>query len=235
MTCAPVVMISGANRGIGKALVETMLAKGWRVSLGIRGGNRPDWLAELPSDRLLICAYDAGLGDDEQRWFAATRKALGPVHCVIANAGVIIAKDVVSITDAEMEHMMAVNAQAPRRLARAAWADLQAAGHGRVVIIASLSGKRVKSALSGSYSMTKYAAVALAHGLRHAGFADGIRATAICPGFVATDMARALSDRASEAMTRPEDIAALVATVIALPNEASIAELSINCQAEELY
>src|SRR5690606_41521504 len=85
---------------------------------------------------------------------------------------------------------------APRRLAKAAWEALAASGRGRVIILASLSGKRVKSAAAGSYSLSKFAAVALAHALRHAGFDKGIRATAVCPGFVATDMARALTDRA---------------------------------------
>ncbi len=230
-----VVMVSGANRGIGAAIGLRLAQDGWKVSLGVRGGQMPDWARDLPQDRISAFEYDAASGQHEEIWFQATRAQLGPVTCIVANAGVMVPKDVISISDAEMALMMEVNAHAPRRLARAAWGDLQASGKGRAIIIASLSGKRVKSALAGSYSMTKFAAVALAHALRHTGFEHGIRATAICPGFVATDMGLALSGRAAEAMTRPEDLAALVATVIDLPNEASIAELSVNCQAEESF
>jgi hypothetical protein len=97
------------------------------------------------------------------------------------------------------------------------------------------SGKRVKSARAGSYSLSKYAAVALAHGLRHEGFADGIRATAICPGFVATDMARAVSDFPAERMTDPADLARIIALILDLPNEASVAEFTVNCQLEESF
>jgi NAD(P)-dependent dehydrogenase (short-subunit alcohol dehydrogenase family) len=230
-----VAMVSGANRGIGAAIARKLAADGWKVSLGVRGGALPDWAADLPVDRVLACAYDAATGHGEAAWHRATREGLGPVECIVANAGVMVPKDVVAVSDAEIELMMQVNALAPRRLAQAAWEDMKATGRGRAIIIASLSGKRVKSALSGSYSMTKYAAVALAHGLRHAGFDHGIRATAVCPGFVATDMGLSLSTRSAEAMTRPEDLAAIVATVIDLPNEASIAELAVNCQDEETY
>ena len=71
-----------------------------------------------------------------------------------------------------------------------------ASGRGRVIILGSLSGKRVKSSTASLYSISKFAAVALAHGIRHTGWDLGIRATALCPGFVATDMARGLTNRA---------------------------------------
>lgn len=228
-----VAMISGANRGIGAAVAIRLAADGWKVSLGVRGGRMPDWAADLPTDSVLACAYDATTGQDEAQWVAQTRARFGPVGCIVANAGIMVAKSVIDAEDAEVAAMMEVNAFAPRRLVRAAWDDLRAAGRGRVIIVASLSGKRVKSALSGSYSMSKFAAVALAHGIRHAGFDDGIRATAVCPGFVATDMGLSLSGRPAEAMTSPEDLARVVSMLVDLPNEASVAEFSVNCQAEE--
>jgi NAD(P)-dependent dehydrogenase (short-subunit alcohol dehydrogenase family) len=104
-----------------------------------------------------------------------------------------------------------------------------------VIILGSLSGKRVKSAGAGLYSISKFAAVALAHGIRHAGWDLGIRATAVCPGFVATDMARALTTRTDDQMTDPRDLARIIAMLLDLPNEASVAEFTINCQLEESY
>ena len=98
---------------------------------------------------------------------------------MIANAGVMIPKSVIEASEAEIAGTMAVNLHAPRRLAQAAWPHLKHSGRGRVMILGSFSGKRVKSAASGSYAVTKFAAVALAHALRHEGYAHGIRATAI--------------------------------------------------------
>jgi NAD(P)-dependent dehydrogenase (short-subunit alcohol dehydrogenase family) len=83
--------------------------------------------------------------------------------------------------------------------------------------------------------MTKYALDAFTHGVRYAGWEHGIRATAICPGFVATDMTTDVQVVPREQMIRPEVVAKLVATVLALPNSASVTELPINCVLEHSF
>lgn len=224
-----VALVSGARRGIGKAVAERLAADGWRLSLGQRGAG-----PAAEDERTHVHPYDA-LEGGEAGWVEAALARFGRIDAVIANAGVMFPKTVIDGSDEELDAMWEVNVKAPRRLAQAAFPALGASGRGRIIIIASLSGKRVKSPKSSLYSLTKYAAVGLAHGLRQIGFEQGIRATAICPGFVATDMARAITDRADEAMTSPAEIATLIATVLDLPNTASVAELAVNCQAEELY
>jgi NAD(P)-dependent dehydrogenase (short-subunit alcohol dehydrogenase family) len=109
---------------------------------------------------------------------------------------------------------------------------LKAAGSGRVVNVASLSGKRARNASIG-YAMTKFSLVALTHGIRHDGWDAGVRATALCPGFVATDMTSRVTKIARTEMTDPADIAVLVETLLRLPNTAVIAELLVNCQHED--
>jgi NAD(P)-dependent dehydrogenase (short-subunit alcohol dehydrogenase family) len=121
------------------------------------------------------------------------------------------------------------------RLVREAWPHLTANGHGRVVTIVSLSGKRVNVASSGLYAVSKFAALGLAHAIRHAGWDEGVRSTALCPGLVATDMMRGLTDVPMEAMIRPEDVARIVALVLELPNTASIAEVPINALFDKSY
>jgi NAD(P)-dependent dehydrogenase (short-subunit alcohol dehydrogenase family) len=124
---------------------------------------------------------------------------------------------------------------APLRLVRVAWPHLATSGRGRVVTIVSLSGKRVKVANSGAYSISKFAALALAHAIRHAGWDAGIRSTALCPGLVATDMAFGLTEMSPGDMTLPEEIARIVSLVLDLPNTASIAEIPVNCKLEESF
>lgn len=229
MTEERVALVSGAGRGIGRAIAERLAADGWRLSLGMRTPREG-----LAGERIHLQAYDA-LAGGETDWVAAALARFGRVDAVIANAGIMIPKTVIEGTDEELDAMWAVNVKAPRRLAQAAFPALAQSGRGRIVIVASLSGKRVKSPVSGLYAVTKHAAVALTHALRQTGFEQGIRATAICPGFVATDMARGLTTRDEAALTRPGDVARLVAMAIDLPNTASVAELAVNCQAEELY
>ncbi len=124
--------------------------------------------------------------------------------------------------------------KAPFRLIQAALPHLRRAGNARVVQIASLSGKRVKN-LNAGYQMSKHAVIALTHAVRRAGWDDGVRATAICPGFVNTEMAAGIADLAPEAMTQPDDVARLVANTIDMPNSASVAEILVNCRHEDMF
>lgn len=228
---ARAALISGANRGIGAAIADRLAADGWNLSLGVR---KP----EAVPDRLKShhrCFYDANRPGSEAAWVKAAMERFGRVDAVINNAGIVASKSVIDVEEAEMRAMLDVNVLAPLRLVKAAWDGLSKSGRGRVVTMVSLSGKRVKFAGSGSYSVSKFAALALAHAIRHAGWDLGIRSTAICPGLVATDMAFGLTDMSPGDMTPPGEVARIVALVLDLPNTASVAEIPINCKIEEAY
>ena len=135
-------------------------------------------------------------------------------------------------SDADFEHLWQVNAMGPLRLTRLALPHLRRCGHGRIANVVSMSGKRVRGD-NAAYPMSKFAALALTHATRRAGWEDGVRVTAVCPAYVATDMARGAS-RPREDMIQPDDLAELVATVMALPNNASVAELLVNCRYEDM-
>ncbi|WP_062202612.1 SDR family NAD(P)-dependent oxidoreductase [Aureimonas sp. AU12] len=226
-----VALISGASRGIGLAIAERLAAEGWHLSLGMREPALPTF---ADPERTHLQRYDAAAGG-EVEWVAAALERFGRIDAIVANAGLMIPKTVIEAEDEDLDAMLAVNVKAPRRLAKAAFEPLAATGRGRVIVLASLSGKRVKSPTSGLYSMTKFAAVALAHGIRQCGFDRGIRATAVCPGFVGTDMARALTDRDEAAMTSAAELAGIVSMLIGLSNTASVAEFAVNCQLEESF
>lgn len=227
-----VALLSGAGRGIGAAIAARLAEEGWLLSLGIREPRASGWST---ADTVQVHRYAAGDPAAEARWVAAALERFGRIDAIVANAGIMIPKTVVEIEDSDLDAMFEVNVKAPRRLVREAWPSLAESGRGRVVILASLSGKRVKTARAGSYSLSKFAAVALAHGIRHAGFDAGIRATAVCPGFVATDMARSLTDTPDADMTDPRDVARIVAMLLDLPNQASVAEFTVNCRLEDSY
>lgn len=160
------VLISGGRRGIGAVTAQLLLAQGWRVSLGLRGGLRPEWAADIPEDRLHCTDHKATDPEGEAAWVASALAAFGRVDAVIASAGISTGKGLLAVSDDEIRQMMEINILAPRRLALAAWQALSASGRGRIVLIGSLSGTRVKSAASGSYALSKFAAVALNHSLR---------------------------------------------------------------------
>jgi len=224
-----VAMISGANRGIGAEIARHLIERGWTVSAGVRS---PDSL-HLPSPHT-VHTFDASR-KGEADWVGATLAAHGRIDAIIANAGVMVPGSILECSEDDLDLMFDVNLRSPIRLVREAWTALEAAGSGRVVVVASLSGKRVKSARSSSYALTKHAAVALVHAIKRTGWDAGIRATAVCPGFVATDMSLVAGGRDPDKMTQPADVARLITEVLDLPNTANIAELCISCAEEDMF
>jgi NAD(P)-dependent dehydrogenase (short-subunit alcohol dehydrogenase family) len=232
MTRDRVAMISGGNRGIGAAIARRLSEDGWRLSLGMREPQRPAWATE--ADSIHLFQYEA-TAKVEENWAEAVVDEFGRIDAVIPNAGIMIAKSVIEADEDDLDAMLEINVKAPRRLVKATWSELITCGAGRVVIIASLSGKRVASARSGLYSMSKYAVVALAHSLRHEGWKHGIRCTAVCPGLTETEMGRQLVPDPKVELTDPEDIARLVSLAVDLRNSSSLSELYINCNDGEIY
>lgn len=226
-----VAMISGASRGIGAAIAERLLEAGWCVSLGVRD---PESIAGHGEDKL-VCAFDATDPESEKRWVEETIARFGRLDGLVHNAGIMIPKTVLEAEDADFDRIFDVNVKSPMRLSQLAWPHLEKAPAGRIVILASLSGKRVKSAGSGLYGMSKFAVVALGHALRQCGKESGVRSTVICPSFVATDMGKALATRDVEELTQPQDIAEIVHTVLQLPKTASISEIPVHFSVEDCY
>ena len=222
-------MLSGANRGIGATIATRLAADGYRLSLGAR---RLDALAEsapdIGADRLLLNHHEATDIDSARRWVEATVEQFGGIDVLINCAGIVDRNALESMDEEVLDDMWAVNVKGPLRLTRLALPHLRQSGSGRVINMASLSAKRIRGDAIVGYSMTKYALLALSHAIRQIGWDDGIRVTAVCPGPVATDM----MDPDDDTITQPSDVADLVATMIALPNTASVSELLISCRME---
>lgn len=207
------------------------------MSLGARDPGRLDAVVQpMDAARVLAHRYEARERRSARDWVAATVARFGRLDAVVANAGMLHPFSVEDEDEALLDEMWEVNAKGPYRLINAAFPHLKAAGSGRIVTIASLSGKRVKSAGVAGYAMSKFAAVALTQAARFSGWEHGIRATALCPGFVRTELGIGTAHTLKpDAMTSPETIAALVATLLALPNEASVSELPVNCVLDAMY
>ena len=223
-----VVMVSGAARGIGRAVAERLLAAGYAISAGVRRDAR----GLAAGERMLLHPYAAEDAAGAEAWAAATVARFGRLDGLVNAAGINPMARLVDADETNLDAMWAVNVKGPMRLIRAAWPHLAAGGEGRVVNLASLSGKRVANENAG-YAMSKFALMALTQAVRREGWDAGIRATALCPGFVATDMT-AGADFPRERMTRAEDVGALVEAVLRLPNTATVGEVRVNCRFEAL-
>lgn len=227
-----VVMVSGANRGIGLATAKLLAERGYLLSLGARDlAQLEAATAALPEDRILRGHWEAQERSVSKSWVDSTIERFGRLDAVVANAGLSLPARLEDEDEAPYDEMWEVNFKGPLRLIRATLPKLRVSGTGRVIILASLSGKRLLSDSLG-YPASKFAALALTHAVRRAGWADGVRATAICPGMVDTDMVADKPVPEGEFKIEPEAIAESVAYLLSLPNNASVAELLINSRLE---
>ncbi|MBN8891006.1 MAG: short-chain dehydrogenase [Rhodospirillales bacterium 70-18] len=225
-----VAMVSGAARGIGRCIVERLLESGFRVSAGVRASAQ----GLVESDRLMLHRYEAESLDSARGWVDATVARFGKLDALVNAAGISAPRAKLEDEDeTALDRMFAVNVKGPLRLIRLAMPHLRAGGTGRVVNVASLSGKRVANENVG-YAISKFALVALTAEVRRQGWPHGVRATALCPGFVATDMTMHVTALPREQMTDAADLAVLAETVMLLPNNASVAELLVNCRHEAM-
>jgi NADP-dependent 3-hydroxy acid dehydrogenase YdfG len=228
-----VVMVSGASRGIGLAIARKLLEKGYSISAGARDPyDLADTLATIAPDRVLCCRYDAADRRSHEAWLDATLKRFGRLDALVNNAGTSNTFSIEDGDEAELDALWAINVKGPLFMTRICLPHLKACGTGRVINVASLSGKRVRNE-NIAYNMTKHAVMALTHGTRRIGWDHGVRATSICPSFVATDLTDGVTKISREEMIDPEDFAEIAALALALPNTAAMAEMLVNCRLED--
>jgi NAD(P)-dependent dehydrogenase (short-subunit alcohol dehydrogenase family) len=236
------VLVSGASRGIGRAIAERLLADGHRLSLGLRdpsvlGGSALDperiGVDEHGQPRLLLHPYNAEDPAAAEAWVAASVSQFGAIDSVVHSAGVFSRVPLLFEPgqEQEIQQLWDVNVMGPWWLTRAAWPHLAAHGSGRVIVLVSMSGKRSKGRLAG-YTASKFALMGLCQTMRNEGWEQGIRVSAICPSWVNTDMAAAVNAMPKEAMSQPGDIATLTAQLLELPNSCVPFELAVSCNLE---
>jgi NAD(P)-dependent dehydrogenase (short-subunit alcohol dehydrogenase family) len=230
-----VVMISGASRGIGAAIAQRLAADGFSLSLGVR---RPAEVqgkfAALVPKRLLVSHFDALEPASAQAWLDETVKRFGRLDALINNAGIMKPLSFSDGDESVLDELWAVNVKAPFRLIRLVLPHLAKSGNGRIINVASTDGKRYRDAsVSIAYALSKQALVALSHAAKFAGWEDGVRVTALCPGAVETDLLKGLPGVTPVGKRiAPATLAEIVALLLRLPNTASVAELVVNTRLE---
>lgn len=227
-------MVSGASRGIGAAIAERLLDDGYRLSLGVRDVAATRKTFGEDESRLLIGHFDALEPATAEEWVGKTVDRFGAVDALVNNAGIWKQVNFETGTEQDLDDMWEVNVKAPFRLIRHALPHLKRCGNGRVVNIASTDGIRFRdSTCSIGYTMSKHALVAMSHAARHFGYDDGVRVTALCPGAVDTGMVATVPGVTPLAgRLQPATVAHVVATLLTLPNNASVAWMPLNTRLE---
>ena len=231
------ILISGASRGIGKAIALKALDDGHRISIGLRNPGSVKGTKLDPNisgkEKVMINNYDANNPKNAKVWVQSTLNNYGSLDSIINCAGIFKKTKFVfgDGEENEIEELLRINLMAPWLLTREAWPHLCNSGSGRVIFLVSLSGKRSKSNLAG-YSVSKFALMGLSQTIRNEGWEYGVRVTSICPSWVNTDMASQIRSIRREEMTQPNDIASITSNLLTLPNPSIPFEISMNCNLE---
>ena len=179
---APRALITGAASGIGRAIAQRLVDDGWQV---LAVDREPD--PEGPGEPFSV---DLATREGNRAAVAAAIEQFGGLDALVANAGFQHVSPFDAFDEDRWDALIAVLLTSPFLLARYAWPHLKSSGEGRILVVASVHGI-VASPFKAGYVAAKHGAVGLVKSLALEGAEHGIRATALCPGFVRTPLVQA--------------------------------------------
>jgi 3-oxoacyl-[acyl-carrier protein] reductase len=185
MSAERVVLVTGGNRGIGRAIAERFVRDGYRVAVTARSGEGPEGTLTVRADVTDAAALDAAFTEVEQQ--------LGPVEIVVANAGITKDTLLLRMSEDDFDSVVATNLGGTFRVVKRASKGMLRARFGRIILISSVVGL-YGSAGQVNYSASKSALVGFARSITRELGARGITANVVAPGFIETDMTAELPE-----------------------------------------
>ena len=178
-------MVTGANRGIGRAIAEAFVANGDTVSTIYRSGDLPDRVTGAVADITDSDAVNAAFDELEAQH--------GRVRVLIANAGITRDGLLMRMSDEDFESVIDTNLTGTFRTVRRAVTSMIREKYGRIVLVGSVVGL-LGNPGQVNYSASKSALVGMARSITREVGARGITANVIAPGFITTDMTAELGE-----------------------------------------
>src|SRR3954466_2885671 len=185
------VLVTGGNRGIGRAIAEAFLAQGDRVAVTTRSGGAPEGCLDVRCDITDPAAVEAA--------FAEIEAAHGPVEVLVANAGITADTLILRMSEDDWSSVIDTNLTGSFRLAKRAAKGMLRLRRGRIVFISSVVGL-LGSGGQVNYAASKAGLVGMARSIAREYGSRGITANVVAPGFVETDMTDVLTDEQKAAI-----------------------------------
>lgn len=184
------VLITGGNRGIGRAIAEEFVAQGHRVAVTARSGSGPEGSLTVIADVTDAASIDAA--------FTEVEAQLGPVEVVVANAGITRDTLLLRMSEEDFTEVIDTNLSGAFRVVKRASKGMLKARFGRIILVSSVVGL-LGSAGQVNYSASKSGLVGLARSVTRELGSRGITANVVAPGFIETDMTAELPEAQQEA------------------------------------
>ena len=214
-------LVTGASRGLGRAIAERLARDGWRIALVARQASKLNEVrAVIEAAGGKACVHTADISDPQSadQVIAAVEKESGPLGALINNAGITKDGLLMRMDDADWSAVLDTNLTGTFRWIRAASRGMLKARAGRIVNIGSVVGL-VGNAGQANYAAAKAGLIGLTQSVAREFASRGITCNCVCPGFFDTDMTSVLKeDLKSKVLTgiplgrfgKPEEVAGLV-------------------------
>lgn len=179
------VLVTGGNRGIGRAIADAFLENGDKVAITYRSGE--------PPEGFLAVRCDVTDAQDVDAAFAEIEEKQGPVEILVANAGITKDTLVLRMSDEDWSSVIDTNLTGSFRVAKRAAKGMLRLRRGRIIFISSVVGL-LGSAGQVNYAASKSGLVGMARSLARELGSRSITANVVAPGFVETEMTEVLAE-----------------------------------------
>jgi 3-oxoacyl-[acyl-carrier protein] reductase len=229
----PVALITGAGRGIGRAIALALSREGYSLCLAARTREELEEtrrLSGLPIERALIVLIDLADEESAEAVVETTLDCFGRIDVLVNNAGWAPPRtSLVKMKAGDADRILAVNLRAPIAFSRAAALTMADRGSGAIINIASIAARNMPAG-EAVYAAAKAGLIAFTH----SAFAElgdrGIKVSVIIPGLVDTALIPNNKRLARELMLAPDDVAAAVLSIVKSPVRVCPIEITLHPQ-----
>lgn len=187
-----VALVTGGSRGIGEAISKTLKAEGYTVAATYAGNDEK---AAAFTEATGIKTYKWNVADYESSaaGIAQVEADLGPIEVVVANAGITRDAMFHRMTPEQWNEVIGTNLTGVFNTVHPIWPGMRERKFGRVIVISSINGQKGQAGQA-NYAATKAGDLGIIKSLAQEGARAGITANAICPGYIGTEMVRAIPE-----------------------------------------
>jgi NAD(P)-dependent dehydrogenase (short-subunit alcohol dehydrogenase family) len=183
-----VAIVTGAARGLGRAIAARLYERGASVSVNVRDAERAESVARSLGDRALAVPGDITAPGVPERIALETLQRFGRIDILVNNAALARSTRFGDLSVEEWREALEVNLTAPFLLTRAVLGAMKAQGYGRIVNISSSAGRTVSTLGGAHYTSSKAGLLGLTRAAAKELGPFGITVNAVCPGMIDTEL-----------------------------------------------
>ncbi|NBM55114.1 3-oxoacyl-ACP reductase FabG [Proteus sp. G2669] len=188
-----IALVTGASRGIGRAIAEDLVARGATVIGTATSENGAQAISEYLSGKSKGFVLNVTENDSIEKFLAEVRAEFGEIDILVNNAGITRDNLLMRMKDDEWQDIINTNLSSVFRLSKAVMRAMMKKRYGRIITIGSVVGT-MGNAGQANYAAAKAGVIGFSKSLAREVASRGITVNVVAPGFIETDMTRALTD-----------------------------------------